>query len=50
MDYHDFLITQASVHWAVGDPLPTDLFFEMTNAGLNVDREEKMFHLINNDD
>lgn len=50
MNHQDWLVLKAGVHWAAGDPLPTDLFMEMTNAGLDVDWEEKQFHLINNAD
>jgi hypothetical protein len=50
MTHKEWLLTKAGVHWAAGEPLPTDLFMDMTNAGLDVDREEEMFHLINNAD
>lgn len=42
--YAEYLINKARGHWSAGNPLPTDLFMEMTNAGINVHREEREFN------
>jgi len=50
MTYEDWLLARASCHWEAGEALPTDLFMQMTNHGLDVDREEELYHSLNNAD
>lgn len=42
--YQEHLCRKAHGHWREGNPLPTDLFMEMTNAGLDVEREAEAFN------
>ena len=46
MTYQEYLVVRAGIHWIDGNPIPSDLFCEMTNSGLDVDAEEKSFNLI----
>lgn len=49
MTYREFLLVKASIYWSAGEPVPTDLFYEMLGAGIDVAAEEAKFHSINED-
>lgn len=40
----DTLLQRAGIYWTMGEPVPSDLYMEMTNAGLNVDIEEAHYY------
>jgi len=46
MTHIEYLLLQAGVYWSVGSPLPLDLFAKMNTAGIDVDREEQLFNLM----
>ena len=47
MTHQEWLITRAETYWANDEPLPLDLFAELNAAGVDVDKEETLFDLIN---
>ncbi len=47
--YHEWLTYRARAVWRKGEPLPMDLFFEMTHAGLDVDKLQSEYEEQEND-
>jgi len=39
----DTLLTRARLHWIDNSPLPVDLYMDLTNAGVHVEREEHKY-------
>lgn len=39
----DYLLTRARLHWIDNSELPVDLYMDLTNAGVHVEREERKY-------